>query len=277
MDLDMRIRNGKDIGFLENYSNPFEWAKHSATQGSTQFPAVLHAWFNKLIRNVNGFTTERAGETIYATPAGQIMVKLKAEFPTLFAQLRQQAIAADPRLANDAAKADRKAVERVFDRVAKREFRAITGIEIPAEKWGFGQRKGLNFGLQQLRQELSTAQTGTGLETPAAQTVLKETWAALRTPELKRKDSRTWGKLGAKKFRLLGDGVIEGLSATGKHAGYAILRQGDVQRLGRKLTRVGVQMPARARATTGLARYAASSPYAPVRYKSARRAPRRSR
>lgn len=277
MDLDMRIRNGKDIGFLENYSNPFEWAKHSATQGSSQFPAVLHAWFNKLIRNVNGFTTERNGETVYATPAGQIMQRLKAEFPTLFTQLRQEAIAADPRLANDPGKADRKAVERVFDRVAKREFRAITGIEIPAAKWGFGQKKGLNFGLQQLRKELSSAQAGTGLETPAAQTVLKETWAGLRTAKQKRTDNRTWGSLTAKKFRLLGDGVIEGLSATGKHAGYAILRQGDVQVLGRKLTKVGVQMPQRVRAATGLASYALSRPFAPVQYRSARPAPRRSR
>jgi len=80
MDLDMRIRNGKDVSFLSNYKHPFEWAKHSATQGSSSSPAVLQGWFNELIRNVNGFTTTRTvkGKTVnvYSAPAGQLMERL---------------------------------------------------------------------------------------------------------------------------------------------------------------------------------------------------------
>ena len=151
MDLDVRIRNNRSIKYLNHFKNPFEWAKHSATQGSSSNPAVLQGWFNKLIRNVNGFTTTRTvngvTEKVYSTPAGQLMVQLKKDFPEVMQKMEKAAVRRDPSLQGNAEKTTRKAVEQVFDLVAKAQFRRVTGVRIKKEDWGYGQNKGLNNGL----------------------------------------------------------------------------------------------------------------------------------
>lgn len=253
MDLDMRIRNGKKLDFLKDYRHPFAWAKHSATQGSSSNPAVLQGWFNKLIRNVNGFITKRTidgvEKTVYATPAGQLMERLQTDFPGEFAQLRNEAIQRDPSLQNNPDKANRKAVEHLFDNVARTQFQKITGIEIPAEKWGYGQNKGLNYGLNKLRTDLCNGQCG--LDSAAAQAKLRSAWTYLRSPSQRKADDRTFGRLQAKKFRLIGQNVIEGFSRSGKHAGYAILKPGDMN-----LVR-GLNPQQRTRTQSHLSRYSA--------------------
>ncbi|MFH1132361.1 MAG: hypothetical protein V1754_13580 [Pseudomonadota bacterium] len=268
MDLDMRIRNGRDISYLEGYAHPFAWAKHGATQGSSEYPAVLQAWYNKLIRNVNGFTTSRNGQTIYSTPAGQLMVALQTDFPALFSRLRNEAITARPELRNDRSKADRNTVERIFDQVARSQFEKITGIEIPEAKWGWRQNEGLNYGLNRLREQLFASQRG--LEGQPAQTILKRTWERLRTPGERQKDERTWTKYTPHTFRLLGDGVIEAISSRGKPAGYAILKQGDMQQLQRDLRSASLRMPHRGRARTQLARYSQANRAHRVNYRTNR-------
>jgi hypothetical protein len=255
MDLDMRIRNGKKIDFLKDYRHPFEWAKHSATQGSSSNPAVLQGWFNKLIRNVNGFTTTRNGQTVYATPAGQLMERLQQDFPQVFNQLKADAIRQDPSLSSDAEKANRKAVENIFDAVARDQFRKVTGIEIPQDKWGYGQNKGLNYGLNKLRTSLCGSQ-GCVADT-GAQAVLKRTWDRLRTQSARKADDRTWVRGTPKTYRLIGNNVIEGINRSGKSVGYAILKPADATQLSSALRGAGVRPLPYSRAESGLGNYAA--------------------
>lgn len=270
MDLDMRIRNGKDVSFLSNYKHPFEWAKHSATQGSSSSPAVLQGWFNKLIRNVNGFTTTRTvnGQTVnvYSTPAGQLMERLEQDFPQEFAKLKAAAVKRDPTIQGNAEKTKQKAIEQVFDLVGRAQFSRQTGIRIKMEDWGYGQDKGLNNGLGKLRSELFKTQQGVGampnangrieLGNAQAQTVLSRTWNKLRTPTERKKDDRTWTNGTPHSFRLLGDGIIEAISKTGKPVGYAILKPDQAQALATDLRGAGLRPPAeRVRAASTLQQY----------------------
>jgi len=273
MDLDMRVRNGRSIDFLANYKNPFEWAKHSATQGSSSSPAVLQGWFNKLIRNVNGFTTTReingVKVPVYSTPAGQLMERLEQHFPQVMAQLKAQAIKRDPTLQGNAEKAKQKAIEQVFDLVGRAQFSRITGIRIDMANWGFGQDKGLNGGLLTLRDQLFKSQTGLGAKFNAqtgrieadanAQPVLSRTWNRLRTANERKADERTWVKGTPATFRLLGDGVIEAISKAGKPVGYAILKPADVQNLSQDLRAAGLRMPERVRAASKLGTYSSTN------------------
>jgi hypothetical protein len=272
MDLDMRVRNGRDLGFLSSFKNPFEWAKHSATQGSSASPAVLQGWFNKLIRNVNGFTTTRTvnGVTIpvYSTPSGQLMERLEKDFPQVFAQLKAQAVKRDPTLRGNEEKTKQKAVEQIFDLVGRAQFSRITGIRIDMANWGYGQDKGLNNGLNTLRDQLFRGQTGLGATINAqgrieadtqAQRVLSRTWNHLRTASERKADERTWVKGNPATFRLLGDGVIEGISKGGKPVGYAILKPADVQQLRSDLQAAGLRMPQRTRADSKLGTYSSTA------------------
>jgi len=281
MDLDMRIRNGKSIKYLNHFKNPFEWAKHSATQGSSASPAVLQGWFNKLIRNVNGFTTTRTVngqvETVYSTPAGQLMVQLKKDFPGVFQKMQRHALRRDPSLSGNQTKLEQKAVEQVFDLVGRAQFSRQTGIRIPKEVWGYGQNKGLNHGLNTLRDQLTKSQAGLGATfAPAAsqtkgsqeikgtwtpdaraQTVLSRTFSRLRTPTERKADERTWLRGTPKTYRLLGDNVIEGISRGGKSVGYAILKPADVSRLQTDLTSAGLRPMERGRTPGKLGTYGA--------------------
>jgi hypothetical protein len=270
MDLDVRIRNNRSIKFLNHFKNPFLWAKHSATQGSSSNPAVLQGWFNKLIRNVNGFTTTRTvnGVTkkIYSTPAGQLMVQLKKDFPEVMQKMERAAVRRDPSLAGNAEKTTRKAVEQVFDLVAKAQFRRVTGIRIKKEDWGYGQKKGLNNGLGTLRTPLFKSPAGLGAKfnsagsmevNQQAQGVLRSTFNRLRTPTERKADERTWIRGTPKTFRYLGDGVIEGISRGGKSVGYAILKPAGKTRLHNDLQRAGLQVPSRTRASSHLKSYSA--------------------
>jgi hypothetical protein len=270
MDLDMRIRNGRSIKYLNHFKNPFEWAKHSATQGSSSNPAVLQGWFNKLIRNVNGFTTTRTvngqTQTIYSTPAGQLMVQLKKDFPETFQKMQRAAVRRDPSLEGNQSKTERKAVEQVFDLVGRAQFSRQTGIRVKMSDWGYGQNKGLNKGLNILRDQLFKGQKGLGAKfeggrlqkNSQAQTVLKRHYSRLRTPQERKADERTWMKGTPKTFRLLGDNVIEGISLRGKRTGYAILKPQDVTALKRDLSSAGLSTAPRARVQSHhLTRYGA--------------------
>jgi hypothetical protein len=272
MDLDMRIRNNKSIDFLNGYKHPFMWAKHSATQGSSSNPAVLHGWFNKLIRNVNGFTTTRTTngvtKTVYATPAGQLMERLQTDFPQVYTQLKRDAVRRDPSLRGNTDKINRKAIEQVFDKVAQEQFQKITGIAIPADKWGYGQKKGLNYGLGKLRGELFSGQCG--LNCQRSQSPLKATWNKLRTASARKADDRTWVRGNPKTFRLIGNNVIEGISRGGKSVGYAILKPADVTQLKTKLRTAGVQAQRRTRVPSGLGRYSSRPTGVQARYSRGR-------
>jgi hypothetical protein len=270
MDLDMRIRNGRSIKYLNHFTNPFEWAKHSATQGSSSNPAVLQGWFNKLIRNVNGFTTTRTvngqTQTIYSTPAGQLMVQLRKDFPETFQKMQRAAVRRDPSLEGNQGKTEQKAVEQIFDLVGRAQFSRQTGIRVKMSDWGYGQNKGLNKGLNILRDQLFKGQKGLGasfqggqLQKDAqAQTVLKRHYSRLRTPQERKADERTWMKGTPRTFRLLGDNVIEGISLRGKRTGYAILKPQDVTALKRDLSAAGLSTVQRSRVQSHhLTRYGA--------------------
>jgi len=269
MDLDMRIRNGRSIKYLNHFEHPFAWAKHSATQGSSSNPAVMQGWFNKLIRNVNGFTTTRTvngvTEKVYATPAGQLMVQLKKDFPDVYQKLQNQAVRRDPTLRGNQEKIEQKAVEQVFDLVARAQFNRQTGIRVKMEDWGYGQNKGLNNGLNTLREQLTKSQQGLGasfnssgrLEVNSqAQTVLKRHFNRLRSTQERKVDDRTWIRGTPKTFRLLGDNVIEGISRSGKSVGYAILKPNDVSSLSRDLQSAGLRAMPRNRAPHKIGSYA---------------------
>jgi hypothetical protein len=217
VDVDMRVRNGKPLDFLRGYDHPFEWAKHGATQGRSGQPAVLHAWFNRLIRNVNGFNTERDGKVIHSTPAGQIFATLSEQHPRL-------KVSADD-------------VQKMFDTVAQRVFHEMTGVEIPMENWKYQRGQGLDGGLGTLRDRLRSASRAP--EAAPAQDVLGSTWNRLRGA------SRVYRASGAQNvvYSYLGGGVIEArVEKTGAHAGYAMLEPERTGEFETSLRRVGVEV-----------------------------------
>jgi hypothetical protein len=178
------------------------------------------------------------------------MERLQLDFPNEFAQLRAEAIQRNPALQNNPDKANRKAVEHIFDNVARTQFKKITGVEIPTENCGYGQNKGLNYGLNKLRTTLCNGQCG--LDSAASQAKLRSAWTHLRSNAQRKADDRTFGRLKPKKFRLIGKNVIEGIARSGKHAGYAILKPGDMNLIS------GLRPTQRTRAQTGLSRYSAN-------------------
>jgi hypothetical protein len=218
VDVDMRVRNGKSIQFLRGYDHPFEWAKHGATQGRSGQPAVLHAWFNRLIRNVNGFNTERDGKIIRSTPAGQIFELLSEQHANL--------------------KVSSDDVQAMFDGVAQRTFHQMTGVEIPMDSWKYARGKGIDGGLGMLRGKLRDVSKTP--DPPEAQGILHAAWTRLKS------DQRVYKASNAQslKYVYLGEGVIEArVASNGAHAGYALLEPSGTEAFEGSLRGVGVAIP----------------------------------
>jgi hypothetical protein len=184
------------------------------------------------------------------------MERLQTDFPQIFSQLKNDAVRQDPSLRGNAEKTNRKAVEHVFDKVAKEQFRKITGIEIPADKWGYGQKKGLNYGLGKLREQMCSGQSC--LSSQPAQQVLKSTWNRLRTQTARKADDRTWVRGTPKTYRLIGKKVIEGINRSGKSVGYAILKPGDVTQLNRSMRSANLRPTQRRRVPGHLSNYSSN-------------------
>ena len=149
--------------------------------------------------------------------------------------------------------------------MAQRQFQVITGIKINWANWGFGQDKGLNNGLNTLRQQLFAAQPG--VDADAAQGVLRDYWGRARTNN----DLRLWPNAAKPaKFRYLGDGVIQGLGRNGQAVGMAILKtegESGMAGLHQALQQAGVQAPQRIRAPHHLANYSATNQVAPSAFR----------
>ncbi len=124
-DVEMALRHGRDLGFLQGFENPFYYAKFSQTVGFGDEGAFLGSWYYKLIRNVNGF------ETL----SGYLLTVLSEH---------------DPK-----GKWDKAKIQRLFDVTAMAEVERITGVRVAPEDYGFGDDKGLNKALNAYRERLA--------------------------------------------------------------------------------------------------------------------------
>jgi len=270
IDVGLRARNGRSLKFLEGVAEPFEWTRYTATQGNPQNGSVFYGKFNKQIRNVNGFNTvcivDGKEKTVHATPAGQILSQMRDSFPEELATLVKIADKRDPSIRrkygnNQAAlkqKLEERAVEQVFDGVVRAQFNRQTGIKIDPKNWSWngegakklnGYRRGLNEGLDTLREGLFKANQGLGatfdnagkLEVDkSAQQVLASHWNRLTA------DKRTWhNSLKPAKYRLIqgadGTHMIEALSSSGRRSGWGIFKSTEVSGLNRDLQGKGLQ------------------------------------
>jgi len=278
VDVDLRVRNGRSVAFLEGVQHPFEWARFSATQGNKENGAVFFGKYLKQIRNVNGFNTtctvDGVEKVIHATPAGQILEQLKANFPAEWSSLIAQAEKRYPNMrGGDRAKLEEKAVEQVFDLVARAQLTRQTGFKVEMSNWSWnkdGYNSGLNSGLNSVRSQLFQGQIGTGATlangkveaNKDAQTVLSRYFNQYRTETARKADDRTWtnGRSPAF-FRLVEDGsgtrLIEGITRSGLHVGWAIMKTADANQMQTELQAKGVTKVQPVRFQSVLSNYAA--------------------
>ena len=280
LDATLRIRNGKDLGPLSTFKDPFKIIWHEGTQGLRSNPARLEAQYYKQIRNVNGFTVSRDvnGEKVtnYSTPAGQLLQQLAQDFPNELAKLARLACGPESGRTIDEQRARQKGVELLFDYVAQTTFRRMTGISLSKTSWGYGKEKGIHLGLSRLREELFSGQEGA--TAPAGKeaelgAVLAGWWGKLAQRSERRADDRVWStRRKPSSFRLLGN-VIEAIGHRGKPVGFALLTPGQLESLQAELGRAGIEVRPAGRAASRLAEYAAKGSRPAGRSPEGRRRP----
>jgi len=129
-DVEIAMRNNRDLSFLAKYKKPFIWAKFSNSLGTggEKIPFV-GSWYYKLIRNVTGFET-----------LSSYILNSSNQF-------------------QDTIDWDKDFIQRLFDDIAIEESTKITGLIIPDElRYGFNKDKGLNWFLHEHRASKSRAQ-----------------------------------------------------------------------------------------------------------------------
>lgn len=133
-DVEIAMRNERNMNYLAQFDTPFQWAKYSNALGTGgEKVPFLGSWYYKLIRNVNGFETLSSYILSVSDQFGEIGV-------------------ADGFVWN------KDNIQRLFDDIALEEATKITGVTIPDDmRYGFGSDKGLNEILHRYRAKLANS------------------------------------------------------------------------------------------------------------------------